>query len=125
MDRSFAGRLGIGSLTHPSARKARRRRAVAGRARNRGGAGEGARAIDLAIAQLLRLARALAEWLRAGWAYVRTHKRLRIALIAMLIAMPLLGGGWLWLRQSPLVSVQHVRVSGVHGSDAGAIEAAL
>jgi cell division septal protein FtsQ len=63
--------------------------------------------------------------LGAGWAYVRAHRRLRIALIATAIAMPLLGGGWLWLRQSSLVSVQHVRVSGVHGADSGAIEAAL
>jgi cell division protein FtsQ len=36
-----------------------------------------------------------------------------------------LTGGWFALRHSPLASVQHVRVSGVHGPDAGAIEAAL
>jgi cell division protein FtsQ len=46
-------------------------------------------------------------------------------MIALLLALPLLGGGWVWLRHSPLVSVQHVQVSGVHGPEAGAIEAAL
>jgi cell division protein FtsQ len=126
MDRSFAGRLGIGSLTQPSTRKQARPRGTARRgSRARGGAGAGATAIDRAIAQLLRLARALADLLSGGWAYVRAHRRARIALIAALIALPLLAGGWLWLRQSPLVSVEHVRVSGVHGAEAGAIEAAL
>jgi cell division protein FtsQ len=48
-------------------------------------------------------------------------KRLCIALAAL----ALLGGGWLLLRNSPLVSVEHVRVSGVQGVDAGPIDAAL
>lgn len=39
--------------------------------------------------------------------------------------MPLLGGGWMWLRQSSFVSVEHVRINGVHGSQAGPIDAAL
>ena len=43
----------------------------------------------------------------------------------MLAALPLLAGGWLWLRDSSLVAVEHVRVSGVHGPEATAIEAAL
>ena len=43
----------------------------------------------------------------------------------MLIALPLLAGGWLSLRNSPLVSVEHVQVSGVHGPEAAAIDAAL
>ena len=46
------------------------------------------------------------------------------ALVCALLAIGL-GGGWLWLRSSPLVAVEHVRVSGVHGPDARAIDAAL
>jgi cell division protein FtsQ len=129
MDRSFAGRLGIGSLTRPSARKkARPNRAGSGRKR---AAGHGARGsagahpIDVVISHLLRAPSGLVRGLLAGWAPVRERKRLRIALLVMLIALPLLGGGWLWLRHSSLVAVQHVRVSGVHGSEAHAIEAAL
>jgi len=36
-----------------------------------------------------------------------------------------LGGGWLWLRDSPLAAVERVHLAGVRGADAGAIEAAL
>ncbi len=32
-----------------------------------------------------------------------------------LAALILLGGGWLWLRNSPLVSVEHVQITGVQG----------
>ncbi len=46
-------------------------------------------------------------------------------LVAVPIALALLVGGWRWLRDSPLVSVEHVQVSGVHGPEAAAIEAAL
>jgi cell division septal protein FtsQ len=53
------------------------------------------------------------------------HRRLRVALLACLVSVPLLAGGWMWLRHSSFVSVQHVRVSGVHGAEARAIEAAL
>jgi cell division protein FtsQ len=53
------------------------------------------------------------------------RRRLRIALLSVLGALPLLAGGWLWLRDSSLVSVRRVQVSGVHGPDARAIEAAL
>ncbi|HTZ88434.1 MAG TPA: FtsQ-type POTRA domain-containing protein [Solirubrobacteraceae bacterium] len=91
------------------------------RARSRGQA----TAIDLAIAHALRAPASLGRALGPAWAYVRTRRRLRIALIATVIALPLLGGGWLWLRNSPLVSVQQVRVSGVHGPDASAIKATL
>ncbi len=56
---------------------------------------------------------------------VGSRRRARIALVAALAATPLLVGGWLWLRQSPFVSVQHVRITGVHGPGAGAIDAAL
>ncbi len=53
------------------------------------------------------------------------RRRLRIALLALVIAVPLLGCGWLWLRQSPFVSVQHVQISGVHGPEAAAVRSAL
>ncbi len=129
MDRSFAGRLGIGSLARPPARKkARPNRAGSPRKRAVGrGArgGTGAHPVDVAIAHLLRPLSSLVRGLSAGWALVRERKRLRIALLASMIALPLLGGGWLWLRHSSLVAVRHVRVSGVHGSEAKAIEAAL
>ncbi len=48
-------------------------------------------------------------------------KRLGIALAVL----ALLGGGWLLLRNSPLVAVERVQVIGVQGVDAGPIEAAL
>jgi cell division protein FtsQ len=48
-------------------------------------------------------------------------RRLGIALAVL----ALLGGGWLLLRKSPLVSVEHVQIAGVQGVDAGSIDAAL
>jgi cell division protein FtsQ len=45
--------------------------------------------------------------------------------IVLLLALPLLGGGWLWLRGSSLVAVEHVHISGVHGPEAIQIRAAL
>ncbi len=39
--------------------------------------------------------------------------------------LALLGGGWLWLRNSPLVAVERVQIAGVQGVDAGPIDAAL
>jgi cell division protein FtsQ len=50
-----------------------------------------------------------------------TARRLGIALAVLV----LLGGGWLLLRKSPLVSVEHVQIAGVQGVDAGRIDAAL
>jgi cell division protein FtsQ len=50
-----------------------------------------------------------------------TPKRLAIALAVL----ALFGGGWLWLRSSPLVSVQRVEITGVQGVDASQIDAAL
>jgi cell division protein FtsQ len=57
--------------------------------------------------------------------FVWDHRRLRALLLSVLLAVPLLSAGWLWLRNSPLVSIEHVRISGVHGADARRIEAAL
>jgi cell division protein FtsQ len=46
-------------------------------------------------------------------------------LVSLLAVLPLLAGGWLWLRDSSLVAVRTVRVSGLHGAESGEIEAAL
>jgi cell division protein FtsQ len=65
---------------------------------------------------------------RVGIAAIWARRRLRIALLAVLIAIPLLGGSWLLLRHSSLTAVEHVQVNGliaIHGADTGAIEAAL
>lgn len=102
MDAGLLARTPIGRLrrpTGPSARKgARGRRPSAG-----------------------SLRRARRDLLEA----IRTDRRVRIALICVALGLPLLAGGWLWLRQSSFVSVEHVRISGVHGTQAGSIEAAL
>jgi cell division protein FtsQ len=49
---------------------------------------------------------------------------LRLAVYTAL-ALPLLGGGWLWLRDSSLVAVRHVHIAGVHGPQAIEIRHAL
>jgi cell division protein FtsQ len=46
-------------------------------------------------------------------------------LLATLAGVLLLGGAWLWFRDSPLVAVQKVTVTGENGPDAGAIRSAL
>ncbi len=46
-------------------------------------------------------------------------------LLAVAAAAALLSAGWLWLRDSSLVSVERVAVSGASGSQAGAIRSAL
>jgi cell division protein FtsQ len=125
MDRSLAGRLGIGSFTRQptparqgagAARRPKRRREPARRQPN---------GLDLVLGRLAALLAAV--WRLAGdaWSHVWRRRRLRIAAIVALIATPLLAGGWLWLRGSSLVAVRHVRVTGAHGSDARAIDAAL
>jgi cell division protein FtsQ len=58
------------------------------------------------------------DWLRGNRLALRTT-------IAVLVAVPLLGGGWLWLRDSSLVSVRHVHITGVHGAGALEIRQAL
>ncbi|HZO79388.1 MAG TPA: hypothetical protein VFB39_15200 [Solirubrobacteraceae bacterium] len=44
--------------------------------------------------------------------------------VVLLIAA-LLGGGWLWLRDSSLVAVRHVEITGISGPESGRIRAAL
>lgn len=53
------------------------------------------------------------------------RRGVRIALLCALIALPLLGGSWMWFRKSSFVAVEKVRISGVSGPQAHAIEAAL
>ncbi|HEX5309116.1 MAG TPA: FtsQ-type POTRA domain-containing protein [Solirubrobacteraceae bacterium] len=49
---------------------------------------------------------------------------LRVSICAAL-ALPLLGGGWLWLRNSSLVAIEHVHIAGVHGGQSIEIRDAL
>jgi cell division protein FtsQ len=52
--------------------------------------------------------------------------RLRAWLVlGAMAALALLGGAWVWLRDSPLVSVDRVTVTGLSGPDAGQIRVAL
>jgi cell division protein FtsQ len=44
---------------------------------------------------------------------------------AILAAVLLLGGAWLWVRDSSLVAVRRVSIAGVYGPDAGRIRSAL
>jgi len=62
---------------------------------------------------------------RAGFSLFARRRRLRLGLLAALLAAAALAGGWLLLRNSSLVSVERVHVSGVHGPEAAEIEAAL
>jgi cell division protein FtsQ len=62
---------------------------------------------------------------RGSFQAIARHRRLRIALLTMLVALPLLAGGWLLLRKSSFTAVEHVKVSGLRGPQAQTIEAAL
>ena len=54
------------------------------------------------------------------------HNRLALQVaVCALIAIPLLGGGWMWLRHSSLVAVRHIHIEGVHGPEAIEIRTAL
>lgn len=48
-----------------------------------------------------------------------------MVLLAVIVLAALLVGGWLWLRDSSLVAVTRVTVTGVSGPDAGPIRSAL
>ncbi len=107
MDRSFAARSPIARRSRP--RHARERSRLA-HDRRRG-----------PIEPIARAGRIVTAPLAALW-----RRRVgRIALLALLIALPLLAAGWLALRDSPLASVERVTVSGLRGPQAGAIETAL
>jgi cell division protein FtsQ len=140
MQRFLVGRLSIGRLYPQPASAAALRRA----ARPAGGRAGGGRAgAARAGIQRTRAPRAGAEqrgplsglalraiMLPVGSAHaclrlLRAHRRLRLAFVVLALAVPLLAGGWLWLRDSSLVSVQRVQISGVRGPEAAAIDAAL
>jgi cell division protein FtsQ len=114
MDRSFSARLG---RTFVPAGGARRRRA---KPRRRGRAGRGGHSSGFGGA----LAAGLTS-LRDGAAFVWSRRRLRLGLLVLLGTLALAGGGWVFLRHSPLTAVEHVRISGVHGADAARVDAAL
>jgi cell division protein FtsQ len=64
-----------------------------------------------------------AGMVHAAAAYAWRRRRLRMALIAVLATMGLLGGGWWLARHSSLTAVQHVQITGlvaVRGTSAGA-----
>jgi cell division protein FtsQ len=73
----------------------------------------------------LRPFTAAADLARTATTSILRRRRLRIALLAALVVLPLLGCAWLWLRQSPFVAVQRVQITGVHGADAQEVQAAL
>ncbi|MBV9682159.1 MAG: FtsQ-type POTRA domain-containing protein [Solirubrobacterales bacterium] len=57
---------------------------------------------------------------------VKRRRRVRLRLVvAVAGVLALLAGGWLWLRDSPLVAVRKVDITGVSGPDADQIRAAL
>ena len=54
----------------------------------------------------------------------RPRRRL-FALVALVVIAAIAGGGYLWLRDSPLVAVERVTVTGLSGPDAAQIRASL
>ncbi|HEY4279517.1 MAG TPA: cell division protein FtsQ/DivIB [Conexibacter sp.] len=75
------------------------------------------------LARVLRLRRLGAA--RRGVARLRPRRpRLRTAIFAILLVV-VLGFGWHWLRDSPLVTVKHVTVTGISGSQADRVTQAL
>jgi cell division protein FtsQ len=60
---------------------------------------------------------------RAAGRLLRRIGPLRLA--AALVLAAALGAGWLWLRDSSLVTIKQVRVTGITGPDAGRVRAAL
>jgi cell division protein FtsQ len=123
MARPRAGRSPIGRFVHAldpataplskPARPVRPRRPP--RPRYAGGTGAGV---------LTRAARPLRA-LGVPFEALRRRRRMRLVVLVALLALPLLWLGWRWFRDSSFVSVERVRVSGVHGPEAHAIDAAL
>jgi cell division protein FtsQ len=86
-----------------------------------GGAAGGARTRRGAFRPGAGARRALSSSLAA----LGARRRARLVVICALILVPLLAGGWMWLRHSSFVAVQHVHVAGAHGAQASAIDGAL
>jgi cell division protein FtsQ len=56
---------------------------------------------------------------------LRSNRIALRATLALVIVVPLLAGGWLWLRDSSFVAVRHVHITGVHGAESIEIRNAL
>src|SRR5450759_3172383 len=130
MDRSVAGRPGTPGRMPPIGRFARPpgsawRAPRSGRAAGSGRARTGAGPPRLGEARSFGGIRALLGAAGGVLGFIARRRRMRMAVLGALVAFALLVGAWMLLRHSPLVSVQHVQVSGVHGPEAAAIEAAL
>jgi cell division protein FtsQ len=116
MDRSLAGRGALGRLDRSLAPAAGlRARAPRRRARVQRSLRE----------ELARQTQALGALARSALVVLRRRRRLRIAITVLAALAVLCPTGWLFLRHSSLAGVRHVRISGVHGPDASAIESAL
>ncbi len=100
--------------------------AAAGRSGRSGGAARGSHGQSAGrgakLPGLLGRARGALSGLLAA---LGGRRRLRIALLCALLALPLLAGAWIGLRHSSFVAVEHVRIVGAHGQQASAIESAL
>ena len=59
------------------------------------------------------------------WRGILSRRRLRLILAALVVLGALLTGGWFWIRDSSLVAVKHVTVTGASGPDAAAIRSVL
>ena len=126
MARQLAGRSAIGLLTRrfeprtadgPARPYGRSRKQRARRASGNplaGAAGALGRAVDRA-----------AVVVGAPFAAVWARRRLRTAIAIALVVLAVLAGTFLLLRHSSFVAVEKVRVSGVHGAEAHAVEGAL
>jgi cell division protein FtsQ len=134
MERSIAARrLGAAAAAasrpaSPAARARTKARAPSSHGRPRPGpraAARRARAGRSAPGWSERALRAFAAAALLALEVLRRRRRVRIAVIALALGAPLLGGGWMWLRDSSLVAVRHVSVTGVHGPRARAVERAL
>jgi cell division protein FtsQ len=85
---------------------------------------------DGVLGRSLRSLRAGSRGVAAGRTRSRTRRRpsrvRRIWLVGVVAGLAALAaGGWLWLRESGLVAVQRVTVTGLSGPDAGQIRASL
>lgn len=58
-------------------------------------------------------------------AVISLPRRPLLWLAVALLALPALAGSWMWLRDSSLVSVEHIHITGVRGADGRAIRVAL
>ena len=105
MEPSLAARLPLGRRDRQHARARRGKNSLRSR--------------DWPLSGRLRAA------LGAHLASLARRRAARIALLCTALALPLLAGGWMWLRTSSLVAVRSVQLSGVRGPEHAEIEAAL